>query len=171
MGSSRGAVIIIEFRGYLTGKTLKDFQKRRTNFWRVVMSFAFLLMIPVFMFMFWGKVVLWKMLCAFLLFPIGAVVFPYFAVKADKNKSVPKRIHISDNILQYASDQFTESRNIEEVKSVWDYGEYYIIIFGKLGQLFPYFVCQKNLLTKGSIDEFEALFAGKIERKAEKKAV
>lgn len=141
--TKRGAVIIIEFRGYLTGKTLKDFQKRRTNFWRVVMSFAFLLMIPVFMFMFWGKMVLWKMLCTFLLFPIGAVVVPYFAVKADKNKSVPKRIHISDNILQYASDQFTESRNIEEVKSVWDYGEYYIIIFGKLGQLFR-ILCAKK---------------------------
>ena len=48
--------------------------------------------------------------------------------------------------------------------SIIDYGEWYYVKFN-LGDRDPYFVCQKDLLKNGTIEEFEALFEGKIERK------
>lgn len=73
-------------------------------------------------------------------------------------------IRIQDNILLSVSDRATESRYIEEVKEVRDYGEYYVLVF-PMGKLSEKFVCQKDLLTKGTLEEFEALFEGKIVRK------
>ena len=50
---------------------------------------------------------------------------------------------------------------LNEVKRVYDYRCWYYleIDFGD-----PYFICQKDLLTEGTLEEFEALFEGKIVR-------
>ena len=53
---------------------------------------------------------------------------------------------------------------IDSVKRVVDYGEWYDFVF-YYSDRDLYFVCQKSLLTKGTLEEFEALFEGKIVRK------
>jgi len=54
-------------------------------------------------------------------------------------------------------------RNIEEIKKIIDIESAYQIIF-----YFPnkniYFICQKDLIVNGTIEEFEQLFADKIVR-------
>lgn len=55
-------------------------------------------------------------------------------------------------------------KSVEKVKAVIDVGEWYYIIF-KFGDIGNSWVCQKDLLTKGTIDEFEKIFEGKIVRK------
>ncbi len=60
--------------------------------------------------------------------------------------------------------QRSETKNLSNVKKVVDMGEWYKIYF-----YFPYksnlFICQKDLLVKGTIEEFEELFSDKIIRK------
>lgn len=55
----------------------------------------------------------------------------------------------------------SETRYLNDVKKVVDLGEWYKIYF-----CFPHksnlFVCQKDLIAEGTIEEFEALFEGKI---------
>lgn len=58
----------------------------------------------------------------------------------------------------------TSTKPINAVKKVIDVGEWYYIIF-KFGDIGNSWVCQKDLLTKGTIDEFERLFKDKIVRK------
>lgn len=53
---------------------------------------------------------------------------------------------------------------MEGIKGVRDFGEYYVLIFRDSGN-FSQIICQKDLLTNGTIEQFEELFDGKIVRK------
>ena len=53
---------------------------------------------------------------------------------------------------------------ISKVKKVVDCGDWYFIVF-KFLEFSNALACQKDLITKGTIEEFEALFEGKIVRK------
>ena len=53
---------------------------------------------------------------------------------------------------------------MEGIKGVRDFGEYYVLIFRDLGD-FSQIICQKDLLTNGTIEQFEELFDGKLVRK------
>ena len=60
--------------------------------------------------------------------------------------------------------QRSETKNLDDIKKVVDMGDFYKIYF-----YFPHksnlFVCQKDLIIKGTIEEFEELFSAKIMRK------
>lgn len=82
---------------------------------------------------------------------------------ANKNtkKTLPKRLTIEDSIIDIDCEAHSFYRSLDDVKKVVDMGAWYHIKF-----YFPhgniYFVCQKDLITKGSIEEFEKLFEDKI---------
>ncbi len=57
-------------------------------------------------------------------------------------------------------DTVTLEQNVRNVRWVLDFGEWYHIVFrSKFDQ--GRFVCQKDLLVKGTIEEFESLFEEK----------
>lgn len=54
---------------------------------------------------------------------------------------------------------------LDKVKSVTDYGAFYDI----KADMWPiHFYCQKDLLTQGTLEDFEKLFADKLVRKTKK---
>lgn len=57
----------------------------------------------------------------------------------------------------------TDIKSIFDVIKVFDHGEWYVISFKSRPVIIDY-ICQKNLLIKGTIEEFEKLFEGKIVR-------
>lgn len=83
---------------------------------------------------------------------------------------LPTRVVISDNgyITSYG-EKFEITHPIDTVVVVIDCGEWYHISWNRRVGFKPErFVCQKNLLTRGTIDEFEKLFEGKIVQKLKK---
>ena len=56
------------------------------------------------------------------------------------------------------------NKSIQEVKKVIDFGDGYLICFSRF-EITNAWLCQKDLLIQGSIDDFERLFEGKIVRK------
>ena len=52
---------------------------------------------------------------------------------------------------------------ISDAKQLRDFGEFYEIVF-PFGKVSDKFICQKNLLTQGTLEEFEKLFEGKTTR-------
>ena len=54
--------------------------------------------------------------------------------------------------------------SIDYINKVVDYGEWYHIIF-YFPHNNPFFLCQKDLISEGTIEEFEELFKDKIVRK------
>ena len=75
-----------------------------------------------------------------------------------------KRVTIDGNCLESEGDQLTEARSIDQIKCVIDYGEWYKIIF-RFPNKSQRFICQKDLITQGTIEDFETLFADKIIRR------
>ena len=55
-------------------------------------------------------------------------------------------------------------RKISKVKKIFDCGEVYYLIF-KFGDITNSWMCQKDNMIQGSIEEFEELFQGKIVRR------
>ena len=102
-------------------------------------------------------------LISYVMIPLLIVVSPYIMGEKGRIASTPVKVFSDDEYIVCIYGDGNESyRNISNAKALNDYGEFYEICFnGKKEK----FLCQKNLLTKGTIKEFEALFEGKIVRK------
>lgn len=60
----------------------------------------------------------------------------------------------------------SQTLDTDAVKAVYDYGEFYEIIPKINIGLSPVLICQKDLLTDGTLEEFKKLFDGKITQKS-----
>ncbi|MBE6542805.1 MAG: hypothetical protein E7675_00240 [Ruminococcaceae bacterium] len=90
-----------------------------------------------------------------------ALIYP---TKYEYPEIFPKIIYITDDgYIVSRCEKAKREDSIDGVKNVKDYGEWYEINFSGVKHK-GFFVCQKDLLTKGSIEEFEKLFEGRIER-------
>lgn len=100
-----------------------------------------------------------------LLFFLVLIPFPFLAAIPPKEKYYPMifpskiTIDTQTGIMTIQSSQFYAESSITEVVKVLDKGEWYhIYVEHKEGR----FICQKNLLTNGSLAEFEEIFRDKI---------
>ena len=71
----------------------------------------------------------------------------------------PISVSVDNGEIVYETERFRERYEFEKVKRVCDHGIFYEIIVSS-----HTLICQKDLLVEGTIEEFEALFDGKIER-------
>ena len=65
--------------------------------------------------------------------------------------------------MEAKTESFSENRTFDDIKYIVDFGEGYFIYFVGLRQSLS-FLCQKDLIKKGSIEKFEQLFEGRIQR-------
>ena len=151
---------MIEFEGRLTGAEEKRFYQKEKSFIRICALIGISMMLSTFVlvrlpgtlaYIPWG--------CAVALFLLTFLPYP----KKEREKMIPRKISIVDDTMTVQTNRSVESRYVDDVKSVRDYGEYYDLIF-PYGKVSYSFVCQKDLLVQGTLAEFEALFEGKIER-------
>lgn len=93
---------------------------------------------------------------------IYVVLDPPF--KRQKFKIIPTRISINEKeIVAAFPDGSTATEEMKNVKKVIDYGDYYEFVFHvKSGK---YYFCQKNLLSKGTLQDFETMFQNVIVKK------
>ena len=110
----------------------------------------------------------WLAVPMFLLIPVILLPIMYFVEthkgKKKKESYLPYRIFTDEEYVVCITKKNEEYRLIKDVKLVYDYGEWYEITF-PFGKKSSNFIYQKSLLTKGTLEEFEALFEGKIVRK------
>ena len=80
-------------------------------------------------------------------------------------KSMAKKIIIEDNKDVWMEAEIGDTyHHFDDVKEILDLGyAYYFKFYGKPGHCF--FLCQKDLITQGTIEEFEEIFADLIVRK------
>lgn len=154
---------MIEFNGELTDNTLKYLRKSMIR--NMQGHYIFFLVFGLPMLFFSLHFVMPLKYILFIVLPIlavAAVFVPHLIIKASKDRFVPKRISINDGLILFISDSFTDNKKIEQVKKVKDYGEYYVLTFAGFFTTFLPYICQKDLITQGTLAEFEALFEGKI---------
>ena len=84
--------------------------------------------------------------------------------KKDYALAIPHRITIENGQLMSSSDKFEVSTTMSKVKKVIDFGDWYHIQLS-----YPLwsskFVCEKSLLTDGTLEEFESIFSSKLVKK------
>lgn len=156
---------MIEFCGELSSECKQYMIKNETKnafIGALIVSVLFSIIIIILAF-------LWEWIAIlFIIIPILLVIFQIIP-HTKKSLSlmigliVPKKLNISEGLIDIECERQSEIRSMSNVKKVLDLGEWYHIQF-----YFPksaHFVCQKDLITKGTIEEFEKLFEGKIVRK------
>lgn len=161
---------MIEFKGTLAEHTLKFYHKRFIKENMSISMFFFVMCIPACTFILSFIMPLKYIVC--IVFPILfliAIFMPYLKLKLSKDRFVPEHITINNGVIICVKDQFTDSLNVEQIKAVKDYGEYYTLTVAGFFRPSAHLICQKDLLTQGTIEEFEALFADKIKKIPQKK--
>ena len=152
---------MIEFNGTVTGKAKKRLiQQARFDSLRFLL-FVLIFTVPVTIMQFVKNswITFGVILCGISILMLIAIMLPTLQ-KADKYKY---RICIEDGVIILYNPPSISERKISYVKRLIDYGEYYELKF-YFGKSMSGYIFQKNLLVKGTLEEFEALFEGKIER-------
>lgn len=154
---------MIEFNGYISGETEKYFWKVSRRYFQKLVIFAFVVLLPPFIIaaIKTQNIIVPVAYCIFFIWCFIVTFIP--KSKKERKSLIPKKIVTDNDYIISIADKYSDSRNINDVKLVRDFGEFYEIIF-PFGKISEKFICQKNLLVKGTIEEFEALFGDKIVR-------
>ena len=152
---------MIEFKGYISGSAKKFFLKKTRMLVQNLFLFSLIMCFPVILY-YIAITQLWMFMPGYLsLFIITPILVRIPQTKKSIQKITPKRIYIKDECIICEADSFVERRYIEDAKKLRDHGDFYEICF-PMGRYSEKFICQKDLLSKGSLEEFELLFRDKI---------
>ena len=149
---------MIEFNGYIDGAARKRFwHNNRVMGVKILLVAAVLIFPGIMVFGIQAQNWLLVIMCAAAVFllPLAALI-----PQAEKSMT-PKKIVVDEESIACTTDKEIVTKWISDVKQVIDHGEFYELVF-PFGKISTNFICQKNLLTKGTLEEFEALFEGKI---------
>jgi len=159
---------MIEFNGTPTGDCKKFLLKKQTHINFIFMLYVFVIFSAIIITLaitLHAYYILW-----FLLFFGGLLLISLLPPDKSAQKGFMPNIiflDLKEETIVHKCEKMERFHMISSVKSVIDYGDWYYFIFN-FGDRDPYFVCQKNLLAKGTLEEFEALFEDKIERRIRK---
>lgn len=162
---------MIEFYGCISGAAEKHRTKKDIVLGLIIGYITLTVMLPVIIFIAYGlkvsvDVEMWYVLIPYFSFyaliPLTMII-PTGKKMREENNTI--RVFTDEEyIVASVAKQKEEYKLIEDVKVVNDYGEFYQLIFPWEKGISNIFICQKNLIIKGTIEEFEALFEGKIVR-------
>ena len=152
---------MIEFDGYITGPALKRFH-RNNKVTGIKFIMASVLLVAPFVIGFAIKSQNWLLVILSCVMICIAPLSVFLPQSKKYNQSItPKNIVIDDGYITCKTEIQGETRLISDVKWVYEHDEFYEFIF-PFGKISTSFICQKSLLCKGSLEEFEALFKDKL---------
>lgn len=152
---------MIEFDGYISGEAKKRFFEKEQNIKQNALLVSLLFFFPAAI-IYTIKTEYWLTLWLYIL-AVGVILLAVRIPKSIKEKEAitPKKIYIEDDVIVCVSNKQTERRFVKDVKEVLDCKTYYELVF-KFGKLSANFICQKDLLAQGTLEDFELLFEGKM---------
>lgn len=154
---------MIEFNGYLSGAAEEYFHKNSMVLGQRIVLICMALLLPAILRlgMRMGNYLIVGIYCSlFIIIPLLAHI-P--RSKKERKGITPKKIFTEDGYIVCVADKYTETKLIEDVKLLKDHGEFYELVF-PFGKISDKFICQKSLLVKGTLAEFEELFTEKLVR-------
>ena len=154
---------VIEFNGVLDGKCKKYLIKKQIKFQLFVSVLCTIIFIIPVVFVPPQSLVSQLILISVLGLNFFSIIPPS---KNSQKQFMPIKIFIDlqEKTIVHQTEKVERFHMITDVKKVIDYCDWYDLRFSFSGRDL-YFVCQKNLISKGTLEDFEALFEGKIVRK------
>lgn len=98
-----------------------------------------------------------------LLIVFGGVILSILFGFFNLSYNIPYKITIENELIFAKYKEIENSGEVLNVKRVIDYGNFYDIVF--YSHRWRTCICQKDLIVKGTIEEFEQIFEDKIVRK------
>ena len=153
---------MIEFRGEMSENCRRYVFKKERKMGVIVASIiSSVFCIPIII-----LAIIWDWIFSIaIIVPVLTVILANLTPKQKSYPLIfPDKIIIDKSRLESRSTKFHISKTMDQVKRVIDRGEWYHIFFFDR----PWnsrFVCQKDLLVQGTIEEFEKLFEDKIIRR------
>lgn len=155
---------MIEFKGHISGSSKKHFQRKSRIIVQNALFAALLIFLPIIILV----AVTMRYMLILAVYCIMFAIIPLLAripqSKREGESLTPRNIIIDGKRLTCIADKYTETKWVSDVKLVIDFGEFYEVVF-PFGKMSEKFICQKDLLTKGSLGEFERLFKDKLVKK------
>ena len=155
---------MVEFKGQLTGAAEKRFLKRVADVGQFIFLAMSILISPVVIRLSIREQSMLPISVYLIFIVVILLIARIPKSKKEREAITPKRIYTEENKIVCVAERYVEYRKIADVKCVRDFGEFYELVF-PFGKISEKFICQKSLLTKGTLKEFEALFADKMIRK------
>lgn len=154
---------MFEFKGDLSGVS-KEYALKKT----AKLTQRFLLLGAVYLLPF-SYIIFVTFLHSFWIFILPALFFISSIIARITYKMNTQKlshgIYINGGTITADFKFNSQTLDISKVKAVHDYGEFYEIIPKNIF-VFSAFICQKDLLTNGTLEEFETLFDGRIMQKS-----
>ena len=154
--------MLIEFKGDLTGQCKRFMLMKQWKMQAIVALVIVIIFVPPVIVV----SVCWKSTVLLFLIPILILAFLFLLPPGRNSRKsfMPKRIFIDpeDETIVNECEKLERFHMISSVSKVLDYGEWYYLKF-YFSDRDLYFVCQKSLITQGTLEDFEALFKDKIE--------
>ena len=152
---------MIEFDGHLNGSAEKQFWKNVRKYAYRILLFAFIGMIAFTVFIVLKTKIWFICIIVGIIFLFLLSCLLLLPKEKEAKGILPRRIFTDGEYITCIADKYSDNKTLSDVKQVYDYEEYYHVVMNGGSGFFMY-VCQKDLLTQGSLAEFEALFEGKI---------
>ena len=156
---------MIRFKGNLSGTCQKYIRRKEGIVQSIIFTIVFIILaFPLYLMItpVITSEVFWAMyLIIYLCFMLLSFLLP---LKKDFLKSIPHEIIISmeDDIIVSVSANNTLEMTVSSVETVFDMGLWYVLKFSPGPNYPPRFICQKDLIVEGTIEDFEKLFEEKI---------
>ena len=154
----------IVFEGELSEKNKKYFERGQDRDNRITMLIvAVLILVPVTLLVVKCGLYFISLYSLNIIFVVGA----FIPLKKQAMELIyPEMIIIEGEDLKCLCKEDSVYEKVCYVTEVEDWGDCYRILFGSPRRK-SMFLCQKDLITEGTIEDFEELFADKIVRKTE----
>lgn len=161
----------VEFNGMITGKAKKFYYKKEALSWVCLIVCIWIggsIIVPIAFSLMLGRFIDIDLLAYLLCIVICLIIFCALALIAVFFKKYNlKKISLDCRNLYIFKGKRKFTVPVSGIKKIEDYGEFYQIklyLASYVGFAFNIFICQKDLLTKGTLEEFEKMFKNKIVR-------
>lgn len=147
---------MIEFKGELSKECKKIIHKRKNTASFIAMTVTCIVVLLPIAFIF-GFPIAWAPIGLFALLELAVVLTCIFPSK----HNIPTRIYIEpeDGIITVECGEVSRYASVEDAKEVVDHGDHYTIKFTFANRdMNMSCICQKDLLTSGSLEQFEEIF-------------
>lgn len=154
---------MIEFKGNIDGDCKRFLLKRHVKSTTICMLIvATFFAIPVIL-----TAIFWKPIALLFLIPLFCLVIAATLTpnKKEQKMLLPKRLYIDmeEEAIVAEFEKTERFHMLYSVNKVLDYGEWYYFVFNYENRD-ESFICQKNLITQGTLEVFEKLFVDKLEK-------
>lgn len=150
---------MIEFKGNLTGTSQKYALKKNARLTQRFLALGAVCLLPG------SYIISVTVLHNFWIFILPALFLLMAVISGITYKmhtqKLPTSVCIDGRTIEVSFKFNAVTLDISKVKIVYDCGDFYEIIPKNVFN-FSVFICQKDLLTEGTLKEFETLFDGKI---------